>query len=238
LSAGIDAPSPAWPHSERSWSAYHAAIQLLATVAAIAIGRAAPVAWAALLSLGAWVWFSRGAFATLRDFGAANTVTSARVLSLAALAIAIDTRAAIGCALCSLGIFALDGVDGWLARRDDRASSFGAHYDMETDASFLLVLSVGLFEWHLAGAWVLFAGTLRYSYVLTLFLARRAHREAPRSRLGRYVFGLVVTAFTLAFWPAQAISQPLTAAATSLLTYSFARSFYWSLRGTQRTTLK
>ena len=37
---------------------------------------------------------------------------------------------------------ALDGVDGWLARRSGIASAFGARFDMEIDALLILVLAV------------------------------------------------------------------------------------------------
>jgi phosphatidylglycerophosphate synthase len=216
--------------TKRRWSACHASLLLIATLIALAIGKASPVAVTAIVSLGAWLWLSRDAFVDLRGFGAANAVTSARVLLLALLSTAIDAGAAVSCAFTALGIFVLDGLDGWLARRKGRVSSFGAHYDMETDACFVLLLSIGLHQLQRAGLWVLLAGALRYLYVLTLFVLRREHAEAPRSRLGRYLFGLIVLAFTAACWPAQRISQPLAAAATLLLSYSFARSFYWSLR--------
>jgi multidrug efflux pump subunit AcrA (membrane-fusion protein) len=36
----------------------------------------------------------------------------------------------------------LDGVDGWLARRHEIASRFGARFDMEVDALLILALSV------------------------------------------------------------------------------------------------
>ncbi|HEY2733647.1 MAG TPA: CDP-alcohol phosphatidyltransferase family protein, partial [Polyangiales bacterium] len=166
-------------------------------------------------------------------------VTSARVLLLAALSAASDCGASFGCALAALCIFMLDGLDGFLARRHASVSTFGARYDMEADAGFVLVLTVALFQLARAGLWVVFAGALRYIYVLALALLhreslpapqmRRESIEAPRTRFGRHVFALSVIAFMLSLLPSAA-SQPLSAAATALLAYSFARSFYWSLR--------
>lgn len=215
--------------SEARWSPWHAGAMLLALGLAIAVGRAAPLAFTCAASLAGWVWLSRAAFDDVRAFGAANVVTSARVLLIAGLGITIDARGALACALCSLGIFTLDGVDGWLARRSGRASAFGARYDMETDACFVLILSVGSFQFGRAGAWVLLAGALRYLYVLTLWALRREQAEAPRSRVGRYGFALVVVTFTIGIWPAVGASHALAAVSTFLLTYSFGRSFYWSL---------
>jgi phosphatidylglycerophosphate synthase len=222
------------PHDAQRWTSWHASAMLLGLALACGAGRSEPLALACIASLFSLVWLARGTFANRAGFGAANGVTSLRVLALAALGAAIDARAALACALCSLGIFTLDGIDGWLARRADRASAFGAHYDSETDACYVLLLSLGLFQWGRAGAWVLLAGALRYLYVLSLTLAQREHAQAPRSRFGRYTFAGVVSAFTLAVWPLARVSQPLTAAATLLLSYSFARSFYWSLLSAPR----
>ena len=47
---------------------------------------------------------------------------------------------------------ALDGVDGWVARRTRTASAFGARFDMETDALLILVLSALVWRVGKAGA--------------------------------------------------------------------------------------
>ena len=44
-------------------------------------------------------------------------------------------------AIC-IGILALDGVDGWLARRFGTETAFGGRFDMEVDAGVIAVLSV------------------------------------------------------------------------------------------------
>ncbi len=60
---------------------------------------------------------------------------------------------------------ALDGVDGWIARRTRTASAFGARFDMETDALLILVLSALVWRSGKAGAWVLASGLMRYAFV-------------------------------------------------------------------------
>lgn len=60
----------------------------------------------------------------------------------------------------SLVVLVLDGVDGRIARRTGTVTSFGARFDMETDALLILVLStllVGPLGW-----WVLLTGLARY----------------------------------------------------------------------------
>jgi phosphatidylglycerophosphate synthase len=231
----------AWLPTQQRWTLCHAILMLISLGASLAVGKAAPTALTCLGSLATWVWLQRARFAGVREFGAANSVTSLRVLLLACLAGAIDLTEPRWAALCSVSIFTLDGIDGWLARRANRASPFGAHYDMETDGCFVLILSIGLFELGRGAAWVLLAGALRYLYVIALQLARRTRAEAPRTSFGRYVFALVVVAFTVSLLTGPQTSELLAAAATLLLSYAFARGFYGSMRAprdAQRTTLK
>ena len=65
----------------------------------------------------------------------------------------------------ALPAVALDGVDGWLARRSGLSSDFGARYDMETDALLILVLAVLAWRQEKAGAWIVLAGAMRYLFV-------------------------------------------------------------------------
>lgn len=110
----------------------------------------------------------------------ADAVTLARTsLGATLIAYAIDAPngasyawTAIVVATCSA---VLDAVDGALARRDANASAFGAWFDQETDALFVLVLSACVWRSGHAGAWALLAGTWRYA-----FLALRA--AIPRLR--------------------------------------------------------
>ncbi|MEZ5930884.1 MAG: CDP-alcohol phosphatidyltransferase family protein [Alphaproteobacteria bacterium] len=60
---------------------------------------------------------------------------------------------------------ALDGVDGFLARRLNLASAFGARFDMEIDALLLLILSLLVWQSGQAGPWVLAIGLMRYAFV-------------------------------------------------------------------------
>ena len=60
-----------------------------------------------------------------------------------------------------------DGVDGWAARRSGMASDFGAHFDMEVDALFLLALSLLVHATGKVGLWVIASGVLRYGFVLS-----------------------------------------------------------------------
>jgi phosphatidylglycerophosphate synthase len=128
-----------------------------------------------------------------------------------------------------VAVFALDGLDGWLARRTGSTSEIGGRLDGESDA--FLVLSVCLLLWvrGAQGPWVLVAGVLRYAYVLVLYFVP-SRGEVPRWWVARYVFGTSLMCLTAGFFALGGLERVLPLLATTLLCASFARSFYWSFR--------
>ncbi len=104
-------------------------------------------------------------------FGCANGVTFARAVLICPLAgalvlAALDPPLAWLFFALALVVFLLDGIDGWLARRRRECTRFGARFDMETDAIFVLVLSLLVLDAEKAGPWILLSGLLRYLFVL------------------------------------------------------------------------
>lgn len=103
------------------------------------------------------------------SFGSANYVTMIRAALVAlAAALLVEPPSApiawlvVGATAC---LAALDGLDGWLARRSGGASAFGARFDMEVDALLVLVLSLFVWRHDKAGVWVLACGLMRYAFV-------------------------------------------------------------------------
>jgi phosphatidylglycerophosphate synthase len=110
-----------------------------------------------------------GAHHPFARFGPANYVTMLRAAVVALAATLLleppSDRLAwfvVGVTAC---LAALDGLDGWLARRTGLASAFGARFDMEVDALLILVLSLFVWRYDKAGAWVLACGLMRYAFV-------------------------------------------------------------------------
>ncbi|MDJ0983355.1 MAG: YceI family protein [Kiloniellales bacterium] len=123
----------------------------------------------ALVVLGVLVAASQ--FLPDKRFGCANGVTLARAILICPLAgalvlAALDPPLAWLFFALALVAFLLDGVDGWVARRRRECTHFGARFDMETDALFVLVLSLLVFSAGKAGPWILLSGLLRYLFVL------------------------------------------------------------------------
>jgi phosphatidylglycerophosphate synthase len=110
-----------------------------------------------------------GAYHPFPRFGLANQVTLFRLVLVAAVAAFVGEPRAVRIewivvALTTV-VVALDGLDGWLARRSRTTSTFGARFDMETDALLIMVLSLLVWQRGKAGAWVLGCGLMRYAFV-------------------------------------------------------------------------
>jgi len=76
--------------------------------------------------------------------GFANVVTLTRLALVSVLVIPLVGVTAAPVAIIAVAVIALslDGVDGWLARREQLSSDFGARFDMEVDSAFALVLAI------------------------------------------------------------------------------------------------
>lgn len=166
-------------------------------------------------------------------FTAATWVTMGRaslVVGVAALAADTGDRPVAALVALTLGALALDGVDGWVARRTG-ASALGARLDGEVDALLMLVLCVPIAGW--AGAWVLVIGLVRYVFYAV-------GRVLPWLDGGRLPFrywrkvvtavqGVVLTAAVADVLPRAPMRIALIVA-LGLLAESFGRDVWWLWR--------
>lgn len=100
-------------------------------------------------------------------FGACNTVTLMRMALGCALLGSLATGLVTGWAVASVAALslALDGTDGFLARRSGLTSDFGARFDMEVDAAFALILALHALIGDPVGAEVMVLGLMRYLFI-------------------------------------------------------------------------
>lgn len=171
-----------------------------------------------------------------RSFGAANGVTLARselTVLLAALIGAPDSEA-LGWTVVALAVIniALDGVDGWLARRRNEATAFGARFDMETDALLILVLAALVWQLDKAGIWILAAGLLRYAFVLASYPLLWMERALPPSRRRQAVCVLQIVSLIGALLPGvlPPWSTGVALSGLVLLVWSFTIDVVWLAR--------
>jgi phosphatidylglycerophosphate synthase len=169
-------------------------------------------------------------------FGAANAVTLVRaalIAPLIALLFEAPTAALAWFAIVlAVAGLVLDGVDGRLARRSGQTTAFGARFDMETDASLILVLSALCWQFGKAGAWILAAGLLRYLFVAAGRLLPWIRSALPPSRRRQTVCVVQIVALLLCLSPL--LPPPFSAAAGALglaiLAWSFLIDTIWLAR--------
>jgi len=167
------------------------------------------------------------------SYGAANRVTLLRG-GLVAVLFALTTEVDAGWAAFVIAAvaLALDGVDGWLARRLRLASGFGARFDMEVDALALLALTVLVWQHGKAGAWILVAGLLRYGFVAAARIEPRLARPLPARWRRKAAFVVVAMALIVCLAPVvgSPIAAPLALIALAVLIASFAVDVVYLLR--------
>jgi phosphatidylglycerophosphate synthase len=170
-----------------------------------------------------------------RPFGSANAITlfrSALIAVVAGYAIeppeSRDAAWWIAAALSGTAL-ALDGVDGWLARRGRAASAFGARFDMEVDALAALVHSGVLWQAGRVGPWILLVGLLRYLFVLAGWAFNAMRRPLPPSQRRRAICalqGALLAVCLVPVWPS-GIALMLGALALASTSLSFLIDTVW-----------
>ena len=170
-------------------------------------------------------------------FGLANVVTLLRGCFTVLLGAFINEPEATSSAAWVLVVVATavacaDALDGMIARSSGLHSAFGARFDMEVDALFILVLCVLVFEQDKAGIWIIAIGAMRYVFVVSGWIIAALGRQLPPSKRRQTV--CVIQVAVLISCLAPVLERPTTTvlvlAALCLLVYSFARDIHWLLR--------
>ena len=210
------------------WSRVNAVALLVATAVALGVHDTAPYVAAGVLSFAALGVACRGGFTPRGTFGAGNALTALRFLLASAVGLVPDSVPTPALGATALGVFALDGLDGWVAKRRGENSEFGAHFDMETDAYFVLLIGVELFTRGRFGAWILIVGLLRYVYVLALALVPARRGDKPRFTFGRHAFTGLMLGLSLGMMLGEPLGSVAALVGCGLVSASFVYSFYWS----------
>ena len=172
------------------------------------------------------------------ELGLGNMVTLLRLVLTSALLLPLMMGGAqaqelqwavFGLALTAL---ALDGADGWLARRQGLASSFGARFDMEVDSALGMLLALNVFASGTAGAAVLLLGLPRYVFAALGHALPWMARPLP-DRFGRKLV-CVLQIGVLISVQAPVVPQAIAGAAITVaalaLAWSFGRDTIWLWR--------
>lgn len=182
------------------------------------------------------IWAGSAGHLARQRFGVANQVTLLRAALVAllcgALGVSIDPSLHGVLTVIAAVAAALDAVDGWLARRHATESPFGARFDMETDALFILVLSLLVWQLGKAGPWVLVCGLLRYAFVAAAWAWPALNRPLPFSLRRKRIAALQMILLVAAFSPLFGLPASLAMAALAVLTLvtSFLIDLLWLVR--------
>ena len=203
----------ALPHIMVSASAWGVAASLYAIISIIVLAtwRWGPLAWANRVTL------LRGVFISIVAAGASVSLSSPGRWQW------------LGVALVAL---MLDGVDGWIARRTDSHTAFGARFDMELDALLILILCLGLMFKTSVGLWVLLIGLMRYAFVIAGWRFAWLQGDLFYSLRRKTVCVWQIAALLVALlpWMPEPAARWVALSALLALTYSFAVDTVWLYR--------
>lgn len=124
---------------------------------------------------------------------------------------------------------ALDGLDGFVARRSGQETRFGARFDMELDSFLMLVLSALVWRAGRADAWILLLGAPRYLFVAAGWICSALTAELPPSMRRKTVCvvqGIALIVCLAPIVPPELVLR-VAAGALALLAYSFAVDVVW-----------
>jgi phosphatidylglycerophosphate synthase len=164
--------------------------------------------------------------------GFCNVATLSRMMLTASLVMPLVAGASnawpvAAVALCAL---ALDGMDGWLARREGLVSAFGARFDMEVDSAFALVLSVLAYASGSAGVLVLALGLPRYVFAAAAMVLPWLNGPLPERTSRKVVCVVQLATLIVLQVPGAVATAPLVAVVVAALIWSFGRDIVWLWR--------
>lgn len=166
--------------------------------------------------------------------GASNLVTLVRLALAAALLAPLAGGVGPSWAVFAAATLALslDGVDGWLARRERRVSDFGARFDMEVDSALAFILALSAWSAGAAGGLVLLIGLPRYVFAAAGLVLPWLARPMPDRFSRKAVCVLQMStliALQLPIVPAGA-ADPVVTGVAAVLVWSFGRDTLWLWR--------
>jgi phosphatidylglycerophosphate synthase len=205
-----------------AWGNYHALAILAGVGASITLATATPLAFAAAASF-TMLWH-RGwpELARLRPSGGyANYATAARLLLILCIGFAMNEITRSWVYLVFAANVILDVVDGHLARRSGQTTWFGAVFDREVDALFVLVAYLYFYFVDGIAGWILLPGALPYAYRLVVWKFGAPAAAETKVRVAAWMagFNYVLLLFAIAA-PIQSQLYVLIAS-TGLVTFSF-----------------
>lgn len=211
----------------KRWAQWHALAMLSATVASLVFGRIAAIVFTVVISFASLTFTQRRVLLQMKPLGGyANQLTALRLALLCVAALGIgsfDWREIFGLFLANV---ALDVLDGYVARKQNQVSTFGATFDREVDAVFVLVaclyfnLSLGV------GLWILVPAILPYFYRAVVWALSDASHSDAKQTYAAWLAGINFALLLLAVAAPDSLRLTILLISTATVVFSFTISFY------------
>ena len=215
----------------KRWNKYHAILVGLSGIGVLFFNSLMPLLLMAFLSFSWYVLSHLQVLKSFKPFGGyANWITLFRLALIFFTGWAFSYWPYSWIFVPVLIIACLDGVDGYLARKYNQQSDFGAYLDMESDTFYVCLLCTayfleGLFDW-----WILLIGFLRYIYVVLLYLFDLQNKPEKSTRFAKTIAVALFIALMFPLLFPKAVFIPGVMLASISVFLSFARSFFLLLR--------
>ena len=205
----------------------HAVLILLGAMLTMLQGN---TAWLALSGLVTFGWMIISEFSLdpgrRRGFGLPNWITTLRlILIVVAVLLWAEADAYLVLGLLVVSVL-LDAVDGYAARKMGTATVFGARYDMETDAYFTTAVAFIIVYRFDMPPLVLFAGLLRYYFILLKRIFHLHNLPTPEMRGVRFLAVVFFISLLAPFVLSQTIATYVVFVGCAAVFYSFGKEFY------------
>jgi phosphatidylglycerophosphate synthase len=209
------------------WNIIHSIAILIALVVFHLTGWLWPVPAIAFLSV-ILLWTSQ--WYTISNIkpagGYANLVTLLRFIFLLLIVVFSNIWPLWSLGLLFIIPVSLDGLDGYLARRFNHVTKFGALFDLETDSLYITLAGMILFKRHIVGGWLLPAAYMRYFYVLVVAIMQLNRIQEKRTRFGPFIAFIMFVSLILEFLFQSAFTRVSLFCASCLIVLSFIYSFF------------
>lgn len=225
------------------WSEIHSFLVLMGALLAFSFDALAFLIVPAFLSFGYYLHRQRQYLAQLKPFGGyANAVTLFRLLLICLAGLFSQQWPDFLLFACFSASVMLDVLDGYLARRFNQSSDFGLYFDMETDAFFVALLSLILYQKAWIEAWLLFPGFLRYLYMIVWVILPGKPKKEPKRKYASIIAGIFFVVLLLPFVLPEYLYQWPIRISGALIIGSFAVSAWFQItasedEGVDKTTI-
>jgi phosphatidylglycerophosphate synthase len=208
------------------WNSYHGTLLVVSFFLFLATASLWPVVLLSTVSF-SLLWMSHWRdIKHLKPVGGwANRVTLIRFLGLVVLATEYRKLTDSQLTGCLILLVILDGIDGYVARKMNQQTSFGAYFDMETDALYVCLVSCILLQSGSVGYWILIPAFMRYFYVVLVRVIKLHLVLEKPNPFGATIAVLMFSSLAFAFVLPEKIGLFFLAVTTGLIFFSFVYSF-------------